>query len=98
MTKVWSLVTYVYLSRNKSNPSTPPGPALWILCGLYLYDLPFTHQRRLVVTEVDLEAHAIGVLDDRLDDAIDDFAAVHGDLNGITDVEFAGCWVGLSAR
>jgi hypothetical protein len=39
-------------------------------------------QRRLIMTEINLESNANGILDDRLDDGLDDLAAVHGWIRG----------------
>jgi hypothetical protein len=45
---------------------------------LVFYNLPLANQHSLLIPEADLIVQTVRLVDDRLDDGIDDFAAVHG--------------------
>jgi hypothetical protein len=60
-----------------------------------LHNLPPTHERSLLIPEIDLKVQPVRALDNGLDDGINDFAAVHGDSDGVAYFELPWGWVGL---
>jgi hypothetical protein len=52
---------------------------------LFLYNLSLADKRGLLIPKVYLIVQAVRLVDDRLDDGLYDFAAVHGDADVVAD-------------